>query len=183
MAGGGGGLGPVLHMINTLRSNRELLKRPTRFNKRGKHFFDKDREDYLTGPKGKINIQPVSKEKLEEYKARNKKERVKEKKRLVILSIITFIILSIVSAQIIISSIKEHQKMITLKENQKKVLNNEIKKKYQFFLNDGDKWLNERNYYNAIFQYKLAIKTGFNDKEAQERLMYTYCLQCQNEIP
>lgn len=49
---------------------------------------------------------------------------------------------------------------------------------YSFFVNDGDRWLEQEHYHNAIFQYKKALEL-FPSNDAQFRLARAYSYHCQ----
>lgn len=53
---------------------------------------------------------------------------------------------------------------------------------YCFYIGDGDKWLQKRNYYNAVFQYKKAVALYPSDFEANYRLAIGYGYQCQYDF-
>lgn len=54
--------------------------------------------------------------------------------------------------------------------------------KYLFFIDDGDKWLQKRNYYNAVFQYKKALQLYPSDFDANYRLALGYSYRCQYDF-
>lgn len=50
--------------------------------------------------------------------------------------------------------------------------------KFEFFIADGDSWLNKKNFYSAIFQYENALNLFPDNLHAQYRLAYAHYLQC-----
>ena len=54
--------------------------------------------------------------------------------------------------------------------------------KFQFYLNDGDAWLSNKHYYNAVFQYRKAYKLYPKNYHAKYRLIMGLAYQCQYEL-
>jgi len=53
--------------------------------------------------------------------------------------------------------------------------------KYLFLITDGDNWLKQNHWHNAIFQYKEAVKLFPSDSDAHYRLALAYTYRCQAE--
>lgn len=180
----GGGLGSVLHMITTLRNNRNLLRKSNIF-KRKKHYFEVNKEDYFAGSKRRIEVKPISAEELEKIRVKTKTENRRTTILSLSFSLVTITILALVTILIVkhlVKSQKEYeleQKRII--EAQRIAESEEKRKEYSFYIHDGDSWLNKKNYRNAIFQYNMALITDFNNYEAKKRLMLVYSLQCTHE--
>ena len=50
--------------------------------------------------------------------------------------------------------------------------------KYLFFITDGDSWLSQRRWHNAIFQYKKALEIKPGNYDALYRLSMAYSFRC-----
>ena len=181
MAGSGGGLGSVLTMINTLRTNRDLLRKATRF--RGKNsMFEKSREISETGVKGKLVFKPSTKEAIEKVRLtmahENKITRIKNT-----IIVLVVVVPALLGGYKLIYGYRKKQKSYVVKQvvltrEQKAEAARAKKDKFDFFMADGDSWLNKKNFYTAIYQYENALNLYPDDPEAQYRLAYAHYLQC-----
>lgn len=53
--------------------------------------------------------------------------------------------------------------------------------KFEFYLSDGDEWLSNKHYYNAVFQYRKAYKLFPNSYRSNYHLVMGLAYQCQHE--
>ena len=175
-----------MHSMNTiLRNNRNLLRKMSVF-KRDSSFMS-TRKAYLKALQGEVDIKKLSKQELRRIREKVIKNQRKESIKVLTLSIlitIPFLILSYNLYENFIQyqnkklnenfvSDKELEKVLIIRENQKK------EDKYDFFINDGDKWIEKRNWNNAIIQYKNAVKEFPEKYEANYRLALGYSYNCK----
>ncbi|UTW62636.1 hypothetical protein KFE98_00320 [bacterium SCSIO 12741] len=180
MAFGGGG-GGILDMIIRLRYNRELLKNSSRF----KNGYFQNKEFYEAELKKRdLNYKTATPEQLEEirmelmlYHQRNQKLRWVVT---VVVSIILVIgIWAIVNMVIADFGSPSPGNSRIEKENleREKQLQKQ-EKQYDFYLEDGDKWLNKGHYHNAVYQYELAVKAHPERFYPQYRYGLALVYQC-----
>ena len=179
------GAGNMSSMNTILRNNRNLLRKISIF-KRDNSFMSA-RKAYLKALKGEVDIKKLSKQELRRIREKVIKERKKESLKVLIISILITIPLIILSYNIYDNFIqyqnkrlnenfvsdKELEKVLIIRENQKKA------DKYDFFINDGDKWIEKQNWKNAILQYKNALKEFPEKYEANYRLALGYSYNCK----
>ena len=177
MGGSGGGLGSVLHMIITLRNNRDLLRGPKRFNEK-KDFFNNQKELFFHGRNTSIEIHPLSKEELKALKEKIRREKIKTKRRIVVsIMSVAFIFIAgvvIVSQSTKRLSEKDKQELKRRAEEDFKIR----KANYTDYIKNGDAFLNKKYYDQAIFEYGMAVDMEINDLEAQKKLMLAYYQKC-----
>jgi hypothetical protein len=100
---------------------------------------------------------------------------------------VVFFVISISTISFRISN-KIIKSQISYKQQSEKILEqnriNESKEKldkYLFLISDGDKWFNKKEYYNAKYQYNLALELNYNNQEAIQRLILVYTQECIDE--
>lgn len=163
MAGGGGGF--MQAMINSLRDNKNLISKRKSFAER--------RKDYLTSySKLKITPEKATKEQIETVrKIINTQKKIVKRNTIIILLLTSPLLFYTIyfgidlfqSPNPTISSIKQ-------KENTTK---------YNFYIEDGDKMINNKKWNNAIFQYNMALEIFPNELDAQYRLALAYSYKCK----
>lgn len=52
---------------------------------------------------------------------------------------------------------------------------------HTFLISDGDDYMENGKWHNAIFQYKKALELFPNNYDAKYRLGYAYTYRCRNE--
>ncbi|MCB0464822.1 MAG: tetratricopeptide repeat protein [Aequorivita sp.] len=172
-----GGFGSINHMIVTLRNNKNLLPAKRSYFK--KKDYGSLKSEYYKAVGGSFNIKKASAEELLAIRKKIIKKREKETRR--------FIFLLGISIPLIVLGLyfTFHNFRFgfpNVKTTQEISLENDDEEKYYFYLEDGDKWLQKRNYYNAVFQYKKAVALYPSDFEANYRLALGYSYQCQYDF-
>lgn len=172
-----GGFGSIQGMINSLRENRKLLRRKSLFDK-AKSMFDGD-EEYPHGPKGRLFEKKASAAELNAIKAQMSEQKRLE--RLMTYGIIAAIFLVVFATGYwVVHNVQEgdaYTEKALAKENEattKKHL-----EQYQFYIAEGDKWLRQNHWNNAIFQYKEALEVSPNNLGAKHRLVIAYTYKCK----
>lgn len=180
-----GGAGHMASMNTILRNNKNLLRKVSIFKK--DRSFMSNRKAYLKATKGDVDIKKLSKQELRIIRERVIKEREKEQIRNWVLSILIITPILILGYNIFDNIIqyqnkKLNEKFIPDKELEQILLSREkLEKKddYYFFIDNGDEWIEKRNWKNAIFQYKNAVQVFPEKYEANYRLALAYSYKCK----
>lgn len=173
-----GGFGSIDNMIVTLRNNRNLL--PTKRS----YFKNKDygtiKKEYYKAAGGSFNVKKASPEQLLFLRNKIIKTRKKEALRFTFL---LFIGLPLIALGLYFTF---HNFSFGFSNSEAQITKVNIEKSneemYLFYIDDGDKWLSKRNYYNAVFQYKKALQLFPNDFDANYRLALAYSYRCQYDF-
>ena len=121
----------------------------------------------------------ISKEELEAIKQKNAVRKKLVRKRL----LIVYSILAVLTVYGAIHLYQFIQNDYTLEETrywenvQREA--EERTQQYEYYLKDGDKWLSQNHYSNAIFQYKKALEVKPSDFIANFHLAAAYTFSCQ----
>ena len=168
----GGGAGTIVDMIIRHRNNMNMLRKKRLFKKGWSYF----KSEYIKASHGKILLEKVSKEELALIRAKVLAQRKKEViKTLVLLVIIVPIVLYIG-----FSFINSFTKTKSIGYHEEQVIK-PTKNDYNFFIEDGDYWLKQNNWHNAIYQYKKALEVIPDDFDANYRLALAYVYNCQHK--
>ena len=172
-------------MNTILQNNRKLLRKISIFKK--DRSFMSNRKAYLKATSGDVDIKKLSKQELR--KIREKVIRTREKERLKhwIISILIITPVMILSYNVFNNIIeyqnkKLNEKFIPDKELEQILISREKQEKvdnYYFFIDNGDDWIAKKNWNNAIFQYKNAVKEFPEKYEANYRLALAYSYKCK----
>ncbi|CAM1365213.1 hypothetical protein [Tenacibaculum xiamenense] len=142
-----------------LRNNRNLFRK--------KHLFERKREDTLKSSDGKLVFKKASEEKLRTIREKMSKERFFYRVLECVLVLMATLVFAI-AVYSVVSNEKERQKI--LKEKEKKAYVKLNMPKYNFYINDGNKWLRKGHYRNAQYQFKKALELFPEDQLAKEKL-------------
>jgi len=151
-----GGEGSMLHAINTLKNNKNLLGRKGMF-KRGRTFLRRNK-DSLKAAEGEIDIRNLSEEELLLIK-----EKVLKERRGYLLkawSITVFVVLIVWSIGYFISSSyykEKNKKYVLVLQNRDRENFNKNEEIYKDFMQDGAKWMKQERWKNAIMEYNKAV--------------------------
>lgn len=172
-----GGFGSINHMIVTLRNNKKLLPAKRSFFKNKDYSTIKN--EYYNAVGDAFNIKKANPEQLLAIRKKIIKKRKREAR--------TFLFLLCIGIPLIVLGLyySFHNYRFgfpNVKTAQEVSLENNDEEEYMFFLEDGDAWLQKRNYYNAVFQYKKAVALYPSDFEANYRLALGYSYQCQYDF-
>ena len=154
-------------MLNSLKSNKALL--------RPKRPFLNQKKRYFKSENGKIKVKRLSETELNEIRYKLKKENRKDRIKGISIPIIIIIPLIIIISLGI-------QNQIEVGEKFKRSVFLKKKERYIKLIQDGDQWLENRKWYNAIFQYKKAKEIFPIEYDIHYRLAYAQCLRCENEF-
>lgn len=168
--------GTVAHMINSLKYNNSLLKRPKAYSKL-KEFLLREVE-YRTKLKI-IEIDPNELSKIKKEIRHNLKEEKRRNNYILSFTVLViFLLLSFIIYLILFTaSFEPYAKQnVTLEEKISK--EKKANAQFNFYINDGYKWLEKNNFKNAQFQFDLAVQTRPDDIRANIGLMKTLLKKC-----
>lgn len=161
--------GSVAQMIQSIRNNNALLQKKTAFTQLKKY------EERKLNYKLKFVDKTVSPAELEHIKKQIRAEFLAERKRNN-----TIIITVLVSVFVILGWSVNYlfftpsPKVVTIDVEAEQELN----KKFHFYINDGYNRLKNNEFHNAIYQFELAIKTRPNDFKANLGLTLALLKKC-----
>lgn len=172
MFGGYGNIQPLL------RNNKNLLRKKSIF-KKGNSPADKKKN--LEGLyQGELSFKKVSKYQLNRVKRSIRTQIQNDNKKLQIALIVILTTATAISIGLFI-----YFKAIA---NEKALKNNELNKKeyldkylpkFNFVIQDGDRWLAKKQYKNAIYQYNKALEYFPDNSLAKEKLNIAYKERCK----
>jgi hypothetical protein len=168
--------GNIQQMINTLRDNKNLLSKESRFKKEwglaaiGKNYTKKE--------SGQLYFKsPTKKERLEvrrDILVRRKGER------LAMFALWLALFIFVVSATFYILSM-DAPAVSPVKKRTYPSDEPTPDMQYTYFIQTGDKWMGQNKWYNAAFEYKKALEVYPGNYTAKYRLATTYAYHCQTE--
>ena len=176
MAGGGS----ISGMIISLRNNGNLLRKRSMFRTQG--TFLNRKNEYFRAANGEADFKKTSPNDL--IKVRNIIALHKKKETrsfIMALFIASMLLLAMLSfgADVWKSGVFNPSPIYSEKDS----FNNSLEKKqaaYLFFIEDGDNYIVEQHWNNAIFQYWRAIELFPTEFDARYRLVIAYGYKCQN---
>ena len=161
------------HASTSLRENRNLRRKKSMFKKE-RTFLNQKSSDIKTDS-GHIPYKKPSKYLLSKIKEETFDRRKKET-----ITILWVVLISFLLFWIIGNYVFQREKRMSAR-----ILNNaqkeELQKKaerYQYLISSGDDWYDAKKYYNAAFQYRLALELFPNDSIALYRLISAYDSNC-----
>ncbi|WP_442902341.1 tetratricopeptide repeat protein [Flavobacterium sp.] len=106
-----------------------------------------------------------------------------EKKASFRLSILLFLLISIPAIGFTYYLFGNNKSIVYNQPNEKREsFQDSISKKFIFYIEDGDEWLNQGKFENALFQYKKALELDTNNFSTHYRicLAYSYLYRYDN---
>lgn len=161
----------VQSMIITIRNNRSLLRKTNPFRK--KTYFE-NRADFEKHSE-RVILKHASREQLRAIKDRIVSHRKRKLYQFVV--VIAFILIGVGSLGVFLGGFN-----LALAPNQETSLNLEkTEENYQFYLKNGSNWLRNRNYQNAVSQYRKAKQIHSDSFVVNFRLAQALTYQCEFE--
>jgi len=159
--------------INLLRYNKSLLRKKSTF--KPESGFLRTKKEYYKAAEGKLNLKQVTPEELHLIRKKVLKSQKRELLRVyfvfgIILLTLGFFILKNRNTNESIS-----QDMYPIYEKHQGI---SAIDQYEFFISDGDQWLEKKHWHNAIFQYKKALELFPSSYDANYRLAIAYNYKC-----
>lgn len=161
------------HASTVLRENRNLRRKKSMFKKERTFLNQKSSEI-------KTHVDEVVTKKPSKYELSKIRDRVlQDRRKEVILSVWIVLICAFLiwiftdmaqksEAERVIRSIAE----VEVENFQEKL------DKYNYLISSGDEWYDSGKYYNAAFQYRLALEVFPKDTIAYEKLILAYDSNC-----
>jgi len=169
-----GGEGSIQSMITSLRNNRNLLRKKSMF-KRGRTFLSTRKEYYKTAKGKNIELKKASKEELQLI--RNKIIKQRKVERIITLSIVIALFVAVIMVVFYFSHKQNIEKIKEVEIEKENYLHENINE-YSYLIEEGDNWIDKKNWNNAIYRYKQAVELFPNEFEASYRLALTYSYSC-----
>jgi len=172
-----GGFGSIQGMIISLRNNKALIKKNSRFNQ-SKSFFD-IKTEYKNASEGIVELTKATPKQLNAIRQKLLHQRKKKVRKLVIgYAIATpFLILFLI---LTVKVASEFWKMTPGYAKEEKVDTYQAKKSlFDFYTQEGTNWIKKNKWHNATFQFKKAVELFPSDFEANYRLAISYSYQCK----
>lgn len=170
----------MMHMIITLRNNKKLLRRKGMFKKE-RSFLQSNKEDFATDTGG-VPTETISEEKLATIRKKIISSRKKRNLRLGLFLGISLPLVIMMGFYFFQGYSLGFERLENTGPNQLNIAVEKVSRseeRYLYFIKDGDKWLQKKSYYNAIFQYKNAVEIFPSEFTGQYRLAVAYSYQCQ----
>tara|TARA_R100000750_G_scaffold62660_1_gene57186 strand:- start:74832 stop:75437 length:606 start_codon:yes stop_codon:yes gene_type:complete len=159
----------VSQMIQTIENNNSLLRKESAFTQLKKY------EERKLNYKLKFVDKKVSPAELERIKKQIRTEFLAERKRnnIIIVTVLVsvFVVLGWSVNYLFFTSTP---KVVTVDIEAEQELN----KKFHFYINDGYSRLKKNEFHNAIYQFELATKTRPNDFKANMGLTLALLKKC-----
>lgn len=172
MAGGGS----IAGMIISIRNNAKLLRKKSMFKKESSFLHVK--KEYLKAAEGKLDLKKATPHELKKVREVVKQNRRESRKlTLIALFVAAPLVLFVGYAIQTNASIYPQSTYADTKETDPNNRHND----YLFFIADGDKYLEEKKWHNAIFQYTEALKLFPREFDANYRLSLAYTYSCSFE--
>lgn len=169
------GSGFMKHMSNTIRNNRDLLRKKSMFKKE-RTFLRLKKEDFKTAD-FTIESKKLTQKETKEIKDKITNERRKDNQIAIIG--VSFIIIPLLFLSINIFNRYQEEETLKQEVAAENYLSQNLNE-YTFLLQDDDKWLAQGNINNAIYRYEQAIKLFPNEFDANYKLLVAYSISCKN---
>lgn len=168
--------GSIAGMITSLRNNSNMLRKKSIFKKES--TFLRTKKEYYRAVKGKIDLKeltPIELQRIRQTIKYNRKESVKH--TLIAILFVIPIVLYVGNALLKTSSFYPYATYANRKGG-----NPEKKRSdYLFFITEGDRYIEKKEWHNAIFQYTEALKLYPKEFSANYRLALAYSYSCSHE--
>lgn len=161
--------GSVLQMIQTIKYNNSLLRKESAFTQLKKY------EERKLNYKLKFVDKKISPFELERIKEQIRKDFLSERKRnnIIIVTVLVSVFV-VLGWSVNYLFFTPTPKVVTIDIEAEQELN----KKFHFYINDGYSRLKKNEFHNAIYQFELATKTRPNDFKANLGLTLALLKKC-----
>ncbi len=168
-----GGEGSIQSMIASLRNNKNLLRKKGLFKK--ERSFLNTKKEYYKAAQGNFDIEKISKEELLLIRKKVIHQRKIENTRAWLFA---FVVITPIIGYGIYTFNKAQNKIIQQNEAAKDNYLIENINEYNYLIDEGDKWIEKKNWNNAIYRYEKAVKLFPKDFDANYRLALAYSYHC-----
>lgn len=168
---GGGGF--TRHGSTSLNENRKLLKRKRLFKKE-RSFLNLKNKVFHQDSEG-ISSTSLSKIERWRYRAKTKRSYAKDRFYTRIIVVFGITLFFIGSFGLYVTT---EQRALDIKENIQTARTTERLQQYNYYISSGDEWYDQKKYYNAAYQYRLALEVFPKDSVARVKLIQAYDSNC-----
>lgn len=163
------------HASTSSRENRNLRRKKSMFKKERTFLNQKSSQI-------KTNVQEIITKKPSRYELSKIKEAVlNDRRKQFITSLWVVFVCAFVFWYFTDMAFESQKEFVERSVEEVEARNyQEELKQYNYLIESGDEWYNQEKYYNAAFQYRLALEIFPKDTIAFERLMIAYDLNCLN---
>jgi len=163
------------HASTVLRENRNLRRKKSMFKKERTFLNHKSSEI-------KTHIDEVVTKKPSKYELSKIRTSVlQDRRKEVILSVWIVLICAFLLWVFADMAYKSQAENVIRSAAEVEVENFQEKlDKYNYLISSGDEWYESEKYYNAAFQYRLALEIFPNDTVAYDKLISAYDLNCMH---
>lgn len=162
----------IQSMIITLRNNRNLLKSKSPYKNRS--FFN-TKSDYVKYSKGNFNLKKATPEQLQAIRTNIKAQRKRDLILKTGLVICVLIPITWIATLVINSNLSDPP------NNETTTITREMEENFDFYLQDGNNYLRNRKWHNAIFQYEKALEIHPDNYLVNYRLATALTYQCEEK--
>lgn len=167
------GEGFARHGSTSLNENRRLLNRKKLFEKE-RSFLNLKNEVFHKDSEG-ILSKDLSKSERRRYRNKTKRSYSKDRFYTRMITVIGMILFLMVSVGLYVNTEKRE---LSISENRQNTKTAEKLQEYDYYISSGNEWYEKKKYYNAAFQYRLALNVFPNDSIALEKLIQAYDSDC-----
>ena len=165
-------------ILRVVRNNRAYARRKNPFKKEP---YLKQNTNQLSTSSQDIPAVEISEEERTVIQIKILKERKRERNRFIILLLFALPILGSIGYYVV-NGLQDRYGDFYTSSSETTAISKATYDKYQFYLKDGDNWLAQKKYHNAVFQYSKAAELIKNDYASLYRLALGYSYQCQNQL-
>lgn len=167
------GEGFARHGSTSLNENMKLLKRKRIFEKE-RSFLNLKNQIFMKNS-DHIRSPQLSETERMHYQNKTKHSFAKDQRVTGMIAIVGVVVIIIITLNLYV---KTGQREISIKQYNQELKIKEKVNSYEYYIKSGDQWYQEKKYYNAAFQYRLALEVFPNDVIAREKLIRAYDANC-----
>ncbi len=167
------GEGFARHGSTSLQENRRLLNRKKLFEKE-RSFLNLKNQVFHQNSNG-ILSKNLTKQERKRYRNKTIRSYAKDEfytRMIAMFGAVLFLVI------ILSLYIRTGRHEITIKENKQKYEITEKRNSYNYYITSGNEWYDQKKFYNAAFQYRLALEVFPEDSLAREKLIQAYDSNC-----
>jgi len=169
-----GGGGSIQGMNNSLNNNKKLLRKKSLFKKE-RSFLNLKRA-YFKAAEGEINVRNATKEQLAAIRKKVLNQRRRENRILTAIASSVILLTSFLLYPHISAAVKNPPST----NNAEQVHSAQDTEDFNFYISEGDKYLKQSKWHNAVFQYKKAVELFPSEYDGMYRLAYAQVYRCRN---
>jgi tetratricopeptide (TPR) repeat protein len=171
------GGGSILGMIISLRNNKQLLRKKSKYDKR-RIFSGDDPATLSHGKNTPLEFKHISGKELEEYRKKiRERNRINLRRRI----IGTTLVLVLVGFGLFRLTVGIDRELVRFRREAEAATYEQNKFKYDLIVRDGDNYVLRAEWAEAIFAYKKALVIFPDMYEANFKLADAYMKSCMHD--